>query len=91
MTSYTQLLPGPIWQTEAWSCGVGAVGEQFCTGPGASSHEEYPGWTLPGHMVIPPPRQRVGLLPLSIKGVAADPSAPAAAGGVGGLRMIEPS
>ena len=67
----TQLLPGLIWQTE----GVCGVGDKFCTGPGPfSSHQKYPGWTLPRHMVIPPHRQKVGLLPLSTECQAAEPS-----------------
>ena len=42
-------------------------------------------------MLPPPHRQRVGLLPLSIKGQAAGPSDLAAARGVGGLCMPPPS
>ena len=81
MTIATQLLPCLIWQTEARCRSVSGGGEQFCSGAG---HEEYPGWTLPGHMATPPHRQRVGLLPLSIEGVAAGPSIVlAAARGVG--------
>ena len=87
-----QLLPCLIWQTEVGCCGVGGGGEQLCGGVGGpASHEEYPGWTLPGHMVLPPLRQRVGLLPLSIKGQAAGPSVQAATRGVGGLCMPLPS
>ena len=56
-----------------------------------SSHEKYPGWTLPGHMVLPLLRQRVGLLPLSTEGEAASLSVPAAARSEGGLCMMGPS
>ena len=83
-------------QIEVRCCSVGGSGEQLCAGAGgageASSHEKYPGWTLPGHMPVSLLRQRVGLLPLSIKGVAAGPSSPrAAARGEGGLGMPKPS
>ena len=61
-----------MWQTEALSCSVGSVGEQFSSGLGHhTSHEKYPGWTLPGHMPQPLLRQRVGLLPLSTECQAA--------------------
>ena len=70
-------------------CGWG-VGEQFCT---AGAHQKYPLRTLPGHMVRPPLRQRVGLLPLSIKGEAGWPRSTirTAACSVGWLWMISPT
>ena len=85
-----------MWQTKARCCGVGGGGEQLCAGGGVvagvlASHEKYPGWTLPGHMVLPLLRQRVGLLPLSTESEAAGLSVPAAARSEGGLCMTGPS
>ena len=70
-------------------CGWG-VGQQFCT---AGAHQKYSLRTLPGHMVRPPLRQRVWLIPLSIECKAGWPSSPirTATRSVGWLWMISPT
>ena len=89
-----------IRQIKAASGSGGGVGEQFrwllAAGKAcweSSSHDKCPDTTLPGHMVPPHPRQRVGSLPMSIKGEAAErcPKLGATARGEGGLCMIPPS